>query len=484
MSSVYQRGNRLWCSLKDERGKWIKKPTPYAVGQERDAERYVKRRQENIDARRAVGDAGPMTVKRYAAKWIKERRELGIRSASDEEARLEKHALPHIGSLRLADVRPIHIRDMVRELRKADTLAPRTILHVYGTVRTMFGNAEGDELIAANPCKLKRGDKPPKVDADPEWRGEATYTIAEVERMISDDTIPVERRVQYALKALAGLRHGEVAGLRWRHYDAAMEPLGRIVVATSYDTGRTKTEVARRVPVHPALAKVLAAWKLAHWERIYGRAPTAEDLIVGTRTMQPVGKSEAATTIKVDLAALGLRVEAGTGGRSRGGHDLRSWFITTCQEHGAHRDLLRVITHTSKGDVMSGYTRATWGALCGEVAKLRISAEARGEVLAFSTVLCTAERKARGRWGKVVTRPGIERKEASTSPVEMSASPDDRSAPSDRGRPTRTTGVERLSTAAVELASAVLAGDHERASLLAAELAGGVASYAHARTGS
>ena len=72
-----------------------------------------------------------------------------------------------------------------------------------------------------------------------------------MEQLISDARIPPERRVQYALKAIAGLRHGEVAGLRWRHYDPALEPLGRLVIATSYDTGRTNTEVTRRVPVHP-----------------------------------------------------------------------------------------------------------------------------------------------------------------------------------------------------------------------------------------
>ena len=36
-----------------------------------------------------------------------------------------------------------------------------------------------------------------------------------------------------------------------------------------------------------------------------------------------------------------------------------AWFITSCQEQGAHRDLLRVVTHTAKGDIVSGYTRAT-----------------------------------------------------------------------------------------------------------------------------
>ncbi|HEX7837138.1 MAG TPA: hypothetical protein VF469_06720 [Kofleriaceae bacterium] len=32
-----------------------------------------------------------------------------------------------------------------------------------------------------------------------------------------------------------------------------------------------------------------------------------------------------------------------------------------------------MVTHTSKGDVVSGYTRAQWPALCAEVGKLRVS---------------------------------------------------------------------------------------------------------------
>jgi hypothetical protein len=65
-----------------------------------------------------------------------------------------------------------------------------------------------------------------------------------------------------------------------------------------------------------------------------------------------------------------LFVETGT--RNRGGHDLRAWFITSCQEAGAHRELLRVVTHTANSDVMSGYTRATRASLCAEVGKLRV----------------------------------------------------------------------------------------------------------------
>ena len=207
--------------------------------------------------------------------------------------------------------------------------------------------------------------------------------------------------MQYALKAIAGLRHGEVAGLRWRHYDPELEPLGRLLVATTYADGPTKTEVTRRVPVHPTLAKILAAWRLSHWTRIYGRQPTPDDFIVGTRNGTPVSPNDAGRAMKEDLAALGLRVMAGTK-RARGGHDLRAWFITTCQEHGSHRDLLRVITHTASGDVVAGYTRASWGALCAEVAKLKVATRG-AEVLALATGSATAEPRASNRWREVVT---------------------------------------------------------------------------------
>jgi integrase len=349
-----------------------------------------------------------LTVAVFGERWLATREERGLRSLAADRGRLTNHVFPHLGAMRLDEVKPRHVRDMVRALRQAGELAPRTIINVYGLVHTMFRDALVDELVESNPCVLHRGELPAKVDKDPEWRASATYTAREVEQLISDERIPVERRVQYALKAIAGLRHGEVAGIRWRHYDPTLEPLGRLLVATSYDTGRTKTDVTRRVPVHATLAKILAAWRLSHWERIYGRAPTLDDLIVPTRNMTPIGPKDANEAFKRDLGALGLRLPAGDH-RDRGGHDLRAWFITSCQEAGAHRDLLRVVTHTAKGDVVSGYTRATWAALCTEVAKLRVST-LDGDILPLATGFATTELRATNRWRNIVTPLGLEPK--------------------------------------------------------------------------
>ena len=55
---------------------------------------------------------------------------------------------------------------------------------------------------------------------------------------------------------------GEAAALRWRHYDPAIKPLGKLLVAKFYNTRKnrensTKTDAVKHVLVHPVLAAML-----------------------------------------------------------------------------------------------------------------------------------------------------------------------------------------------------------------------------------
>ncbi len=371
VASIYARGKRIWGRLKDESGDWVSKRTDYMVGQEVEAKREIAAAQRILDAKRRTNPSGPLTVATFAERWLDARADRGLKSFADDKGRIGNHLVPRLGMMRLDEVRPRHMRDFVRALIKDGDLAPRTIRNTWGITHAMFRDAVVDELIRENPCILSPGELPEKADKDSEWRAAATYTLDEVRLLISSPLVPHERRVQYALKALAGLRHGEAAGLHWRHYDAAQQPLHLLLVATSYDRGRTKTGVTRRVPVHPALAEIVSTWRTEGWPEVYGRKPKPADRLVPTRNMTPVAANDAVRSLKCDLSKLELRVDAGEH-RDRGGHDLRAWFVTSCQEAGAHRDLLRVVTHGTKGDVMSGYTRATWAALCAEVAKLKV----------------------------------------------------------------------------------------------------------------
>lgn len=268
-----------------------------------------------------------------------------------------------------------------------------------------------DELIPFTPCVLARGILPKNIDKDASFRANAIFTREEVQILISDVRLLEDRRVFHALKALAGLRHSEASGLRWRQYDRALEPLGAL------NLERTKTQVPRRVPVHPTLGRILQNWRDGGWERTFGRAPTAEDLIGSTRNMTERLSPESANAFRLDLAMLGMR--------HRRGHDLRRTFITLAQVDGARRDLLETITHGPRGNIINVYTTFPWPALCAEVAKLRIKkvtagvakigsksvSEGRvldGEPRSLATVLATGQRNWRNRWRKSATPAGFE----------------------------------------------------------------------------
>jgi integrase len=158
-----------------------------------------------------------------------------------------------------------------------------------------------------------------------------------------------------------------------------LEPLGRIVVQTSYDHGDTKTGAERWMPVHPVLAAMLAEWKLAGWSREQGRAPAPDDLVVphsrptnrGPRVEFGGMRSDhdSYKRLREDLAALGLRL--------RRFHDLRRTGITLLREDGAERDVLRLCTHGAPGqDVMELYTSFGWSKLCAQVRVLKIERRA------------------------------------------------------------------------------------------------------------
>lgn len=164
-------------------------------------------------------------------------------------------------------------------------MAQRTVYSIYSTVSALFRDAKLADKIEQTPCCLDERQLGPLVDKNPEWRATAIFSRDEVETLISHPEIPLDRRIVYALELLAGVRTGEAAALRWRHYDPTKQPLGELLVAFSYSTLRscektTKTDSSKHIPVHPTLAAMLAEWKLGGWAAMMGRHPEPDDLVV------------------------------------------------------------------------------------------------------------------------------------------------------------------------------------------------------------
>ena len=394
MGSVYKRKNKLWIRFKGDNGKWTQSKTPFHVGQEREARKLLDRVQAKIAAGEELGiaDEGPLTVERFAKNWIADRKAVGVTDWANDERRLKLHVLPHIGAMAIDEVRPRHLANLMRDVRTR--LAPRTVRNVYSVVRALFRDAVLADLTEQTPAILGKYQLGTVEDADPEWRATAIYTRGEVEQLISDDRLTVDQNVWYALQALAGLRPGEAAPLRWKHYDTDLEPLGRLIIANSNLRRRTKSGVVRYVPVHPTLAAMLAEWKLRGWVALMGRRPAPDDLIMPTPAARRVKLGEQrrkdtwGPATREDLKTLGLR--------HRRGYDLRRSFISLARTDGARPDILKLVTHGSDGqrNMMDLYSTLDWSVLCAEVAKLRIDRVERGKVIALPLAKASGDNRA------------------------------------------------------------------------------------------
>ena len=185
------------------------------------------------------------------------------------------------------------------------------------------------------------------------------------------------------------MRPGEASALRWRHYDRAVQPLGRLTVALAYDNRRhreksTKTDATRYVPVHPTLASMLAEWRLAGWASMMGRDPEPDDLILPlppaaaaarrTREGEPFRTEpyNGKRWREVDAPAL---AKLGPEWRYRELYAMKATFITLVLDDGADPHVIESrVTHTKKSrSAFDGYNRGRqWEITCTEVAKLRL----------------------------------------------------------------------------------------------------------------
>jgi len=127
----------------------------------------------------------------------------------------------------------------------------------------------------------------------------------------------------------------------------------------------TKTGATHEVPVHPTLAKVLAAWKLTGWRKRMSRAPRADDLIIPTINGTPRDVRKALEDFYEDSERLGLR--------RRRHYDSRRTFISLALDGGASKDILQSITHPRPADSFDLYRTPAWQARCEAVLKLGVS---------------------------------------------------------------------------------------------------------------
>lgn len=367
-----------------------------------------RRKAESLERQRkaevAAGTYEPKSMRaattfgQYAKSWAKKRKN---RNADNDRAALKIHVFPRewLTALALVDVRKRHMHRLIEELRASKSvktgklLSEKSVSNVYNVVRTIFTDAHEDELIEASPAHVKQG-----TFTFVREEGRLPYSAGEIVALIADDRIALPNRVWNALAFFTGMRLGEVCGRRWRDWDSASRPLGALTIASQYNdrplkTAKARGHRARRVPVHPTLARILDAWWLEGFELVHCRKPTQDDFIVpGEREFARARGAIYAAWVR-DCRKLGIP--------NRTVHATRHTFISLARRGSDRKDLVEKLTHNARGSILDQYTHTEWDPLCAVVLSL-------GRVQAFEGVVDCRVDSPLFLPSPVVTPPGVE----------------------------------------------------------------------------
>jgi len=226
------------------------------------ADAYLSRVSADIQAGKWVSPdapraAAPVTLAAYAETWL-EGRDLAD-STRLLYSKVLTHILPELGGTPLAAITPAAVRDWHAKLR-AKT-GPTMRAHSYSLLRTILNTALADDVVPANPCRVRGAGQSKRA------RKIREASLAELEAITR--AMPERYRLMVLLAAWCALRFGELTELRRADIDVtnAIIRVRRGVVRTR--DGRKvkgpKSEAGKRdVNIPPHLMPVVKAHLLDH----------------------------------------------------------------------------------------------------------------------------------------------------------------------------------------------------------------------------
>jgi len=291
--------------------------------------------------RAAGGAALDLTVGQYVAQWLEEARSRLKASTMDGYLRHGELITEGLGEVPLTALTPAQVRTWRSSL---DPKFPTRNAGAYGLLRTIMNTAVNDELVAANPCKVRGGAT--------KHRKHEPVALSPNEIRAVAAAVPVERwRALVLLLGFSGLRYGEAIALRRRDItmtdDQVTVHVRRATVRAGrkWVTDRPKTPAAlRTVPLPRELRKTLE-------DHIHEYAePGADGLVFPAPGGGPAHRTPFANALTKGATAQGfptLRI-----------HDLRHSALTNWGRAGATlADLLALGGHTTAA-LTARYTHA------------------------------------------------------------------------------------------------------------------------------
>jgi integrase len=209
--SIYRRKDGYWVGQYGVRTAEGTKPR-YIYGNSREEVREKLTRAIADRDGGLVYDDKNMSVGEYLERWLNDSVRDTVRRRTWEryEQFVRVHLTPALGKIKLAKLTPAHVRGLYRD--KLDSgLAPRTVLHIHRAFSKALKQAAADGLIPRNPAAPVKPPQPRGEEIRPLNREQvlALFEAASGERL----------EALYVLAVTAGLRRGELQGLKWDDLD-------------------------------------------------------------------------------------------------------------------------------------------------------------------------------------------------------------------------------------------------------------------------
>lgn len=254
------------------------------------------------------------------------REEQGVRGIDSERNRFLNHiAMAEFARKPLHEVRPVELRDWLRDMQKkkaADSRGDReitdeTVKRAWSLVRSIFGCAVERDVLERTPCtdiKLKKRAVAPRV----KW---GFLTLDEQKSFVACSAIPHADRLFTRFAIGTGMRQGELCNLELTDLHIGVKSPFVDVLYGSKDHKPPKNGKTRQVQL---FGDALEAARLWSYE-IGTYAPhNPRNLVFPTRRgrMRPIGKPfGAGSKLKRYLAFIGVT-------RRIRFHDLRHTFCS------------------------------------------------------------------------------------------------------------------------------------------------------------
>ncbi|WP_433187775.1 tyrosine-type recombinase/integrase [Actinoallomurus sp. CA-150999] len=147
--------------------------------------------------------AAPVLLRVYADAWLAGR-DLEDTTADHYEQLLRDHIYPTFGGAPVTSVTPAAVREWNAALKTKT--GPTQRAHAYGLLRTIMNTAVADDVISANPCRVRGAGQSKRA------KNIRPATLAELETLVK--ALPARYRLMALFAAWCALRFGELAELR------------------------------------------------------------------------------------------------------------------------------------------------------------------------------------------------------------------------------------------------------------------------------